>query len=266
MGSDPARARSGKAVSVGSSLLPDGMLSGWVRSATRCFAAVALLNLCSCGVGASCSTAPQIAPAIDAVALQGVELEMALDNVPIHGTAGQVVIMDPDHGKGGKVDLQVSMSQPLTVKAEGAKWDLAKGLVVFHGNVLATRAQVSLSCDTLEVSYTNPQRLERAVATGNVIVKNSQRVASGGKAVLDVDSGRLTLSGHPQVVEGPQRLTGRLITFFLDDERLECELCTLVVEGAAIDANARLPQSVPDTPEGSPAQLSAPQPGSEGEH
>jgi lipopolysaccharide export system protein LptA len=52
--------------------------------------------------------------------------------------------------------------------------------------------------------------------------------------VLTADDGKVVLTGDPRVSDGPNVLEGASITLYLDDERLECASCRLVVQGAAV--------------------------------
>jgi|WetSurMetagenome_2_1015567.scaffolds.fasta_scaffold461879_2 lipopolysaccharide transport protein LptA len=122
----------------------------------------------------------------------------------------------------------------LTVASARADWDLKAKKVVFDGNVVASRGPFTLSCDHLEVTYQRADRLEHASATGHVRVSREDLEALGERAILDVDSGRVELLGQPRIHQGSQSLAGNRILLWLDDERLECEGCSLVVEGEAV--------------------------------
>lgn len=167
------------------------------------------------GMGA-CAPDGMTTSATDAevVALQGVELV-----VPA-AVAGDVVPAAP---------------QPpaLLVRSGNAAWDLAARTVVFHGDVQAVRGDLTLTCDDLVVRYERPERLESAVATGHVSLLLGGRRLTATNATLDVATGRLDLTGSPVLEDGPQRLEGRRMVAWLDSDRLECEGCTLVVQGSA---------------------------------
>ena len=91
--------------------------------------------------------------------------------------------------------------------------------------------------------FDTPESLRSAVATGQVRVVHGERVATGDQAELDVPSGRLEILGAPTLREGARSLRGDRLVLFLDDERLECEACTLEI--AADDVEAAVPSSAP---------------------
>ena len=77
-------------------------------------------------------------------------------------------------------------------------------------------------------------RVDRAEATGGVEVTRGDRVATGAQAVLEAQTGEVRLTGQPVLSEGPNRMSGVAITLFLDEERVVCDGCRLVVEGKAV--------------------------------
>lgn len=123
---------------------------------------------------------------------------------------------------------------PLQVEAPRSDWDLRARVVRFSGGVVATRGPVRLTCASLEVHYLDAERVDRALAEGEVEVRHGERVATGQRAELHAADGRVVLTGQPQLVEGANTLRGQQITLYLDDERLQCQDCTLVVAGQAI--------------------------------
>jgi lipopolysaccharide export system protein LptA len=115
----------------------------------------------------------------------------------------------------------------LHVTAQRAAWDLAGRTVRFEGEVHGTRGDVTLTCATLEVWFTDPDALDRARASGGVQVHQGVREARADTALLDIPAGRIELAGSPWMREGGRRMAGERIVLLLDDERVECEACTL---------------------------------------
>jgi lipopolysaccharide transport protein LptA len=122
----------------------------------------------------------------------------------------------------------------LDVSADVATWDFKTKKVLFVGNVVAIRRDLVLSCERLEVAWKGGSRVESAQATGGVRIERGGLRASGERAHLDVNSGRLELGGSPELSQGAQALKGRVIVLFLDDERVECQGCALHVQEEAV--------------------------------
>jgi lipopolysaccharide export system protein LptA len=123
---------------------------------------------------------------------------------------------------------------PLTIEAPDSTWDLRDRTVRFTGGVRARRAQVELTCDELQVRYADAERVESALATGQVKVVHGQRTATSASALLTTADGSIVLTGDPQISDGPNLLSGQRITLYLDDERVRCEGCRLRVDGQAV--------------------------------
>lgn len=128
---------------------------------------------------------------------------------------------------------------PLEITAERSTWDLKARTARFTGAVSVVRGGVTMRCDTLDVRYADADRIDRVVASGNVLVRQGERTANAGTAELVGATGEITLTGTPRLAEGPNTLVGSRIVLWLDDERATCEgaggePCRLVVAGSAL--------------------------------
>jgi lipopolysaccharide export system protein LptA len=148
--------------------------------------------------------------------------------------------MDDDgSGRGVQARAEVPGPAPLIIASHRSTWSLRDGTMVFEGEVVATRGDVELACDRLEVQYRD-DRVDRAVATGEVRVLRGKQEARGSRALLTTTDGRVTLEGDPVLRDGARHLRGERIVLFLDDERVECEQCRV-----EISADAVLPEEGP---------------------
>lgn len=128
---------------------------------------------------------------------------------------------------------------PLEVRSERARWDLKAHTVLLEGQVRAVRGDVTLTCDRMDVRYTQVDRIQSVQATGNVVVTRGDRVLEAGRADLEVESGRLELTESPRLLEAGHRLEGRRVVMWLDQDRLECDACSLVFKGEAVAPGTR---------------------------
>lgn len=190
----------------------------------------AALALPGCGADAPAAIDDPSRPPVEAVVVTLGTGEAAIDV----SLAGAWVEDDGD-GHGVDAAATVPGPPPLTVTGRRSSWRLKDAVVVFEDDVRAVRGDVTMTCDRLEVTYRG-DKIERAHATGNVRVTRGERVARGATADLTVADGRVAIEGDPELAEGPNRMTGRRIVLFLDDERLECEgdPCRLEVKGDAV--------------------------------
>ncbi len=149
----------------------------------------------------------------DALRFRGVEVTVAEPQLMLDGVAGP-----PE----------------LVVTGDRSTWSLADEVVAFTGNVRATRGDVVLTAERLTLRYAGG-RLVDAHAEGAVRVERGARTATAERADLDAATGRIALQGRPELRDGPHRMTGDAMALWLDDDRMECERCRLVVDGAALD-------------------------------
>lgn len=174
----------------------------------------------------------------DGIAFEQVEMRRP-DGTLVQATQATAA---PD-GTGRAVDVKLSRpasgAPALEITAPRSTWDLKAQTAHFEGGVVVMRADVELRCAALDVAYASVDRLERAVASGAVEVRSGARRASGATAVLTTATGEIVLTGSPTVTEGANTMTGSTIRFLLDDERVECEDCRLVVDGAAVAPRPR---------------------------
>lgn len=180
-------------------------------------------------LGVACAAAPAPAPEVLTVQEAALTLEDGSTLRMAQAT------MDRDGvGQGTTVSATASGKPPLNIQAPSSEWDLRSHVAVFHGPVTATRADVTLTCETLTVTFAGARRVRTAEAAGSVVVLQGERRATGDRAVLDADTGEIVLTGSPRVAEGSNQLTGQKITLLLDGEKVRCDQCQLVVDGDAV--------------------------------
>jgi lipopolysaccharide export system protein LptA len=131
---------------------------------------------------------------------------------------------------------------PLEIDAPRTSWDFKARSAVFEGGVTAKRGEFTLTCDTLTVTFAaggKNDAVDLAIAEGNVTISRDQRTATGERAELHGETGEVVLTGNPTLVEGTNRLNGEVVRLYLDDERISCEKCHLVIDGSAIGPGSR---------------------------
>ncbi len=168
-------------------------------------------------------------PLPEQASLRGVELQLPGPGLLLKAAHAQADPTQPQQGQATDVVAQLGDGPGLSVESARASWDLKGQNVVFEDEVVAVRGAFTLRCARLEASFDSPEQLSRATASGDVSVTHGERVARGERAVLDVAAGQLELTGAPSLVEGGRSLRGERIVLYLDDERLECDRCTLEI-------------------------------------
>ncbi len=118
---------------------------------------------------------------------------------------------------------------PIHIKSDRMEVLDQSRTVIFTGHVIATKDSFILHSDKLKVYYEKAKAkgqgnetkraIKKIVALGHVRISKGRRVATGQKAVYEKSAEKITITGAAQVWEGPNRVRGDRITFFLNEDR-----------------------------------------------
>ncbi|MDD2365223.1 MAG: lipopolysaccharide transport periplasmic protein LptA [Desulfuromonadaceae bacterium] len=113
-------------------------------------------------------------------------------------------------------------SLPITVKSNEMSADNKGKTAVFVGRVVAKQADITIFSDKLIVNYSDQKGdVDKVEAQGNVRIIQLNRTGFADQAVYESRSGRIVLTGSPRVVSGGDSISGKIITYFVDDEKSE---------------------------------------------
>ncbi|AEA33535.1 lipopolysaccharide transport periplasmic protein LptA [Hippea maritima] len=92
-----------------------------------------------------------------------------------------------------------------------------KGLYIFEGGVVATRGDVRLTSDKMEV-YKDKKTgdIGKVVCIGHVVITKQDKKATGDKAIYTASDSKVVLIGHAKVVSGKNNITSDRIIYYLD--------------------------------------------------
>lgn len=109
---------------------------------------------------------------------------------------------------------------PITVKSNEMTADNKGKTAIFSGKVVAKQGDITIFSDKLVVSYAdNNNEVEKVEAFGTVRIVQQNRTGFADQAVYDSRNGRIVLTGTPRVVQGRDSISGKVITYFVDDDR-----------------------------------------------
>lgn len=109
---------------------------------------------------------------------------------------------------------------PITVKSNEMNADNKGKTAVFIGKVVAKQGDVTIFSDKLVVSYAEKGGdVEKVEAFGNVRIIQLNRTGFSDQAVYDTRIGRIVMTGSPRVVQNGDSVTGKVITYYVDDEK-----------------------------------------------
>lgn len=135
----------------------------------------------------------------------------------------------------GSVPRKGNSTQPITVKSNELTADNKGKTAIFTGKVVARQGDVTIFTDKLIVNYAeNGGEVDKVEAIGNVRIVQADRTGISSHALYESRDGRITLTGtpDPKVMQGGDSVTGRVITYYVDDDK------SLVTGGG--DPNARV--------------------------
>jgi len=111
-------------------------------------------------------------------------------------------------------------SLPITVKSNEMNADNVGKTAVFSGKVVAKQGDVTIFSDKLVVSYADKGGdVEKIEAFGNVRIIQLNRTGFSDQAVYETSTGRIVMTGSPRVLQGDDRISGKVITYYVDDEK-----------------------------------------------
>lgn len=100
--------------------------------------------------------------------------------------------------------------------------------VVVSGNVVVTQAGMTLNAARMTVAYNNQPgggtgtdgiQINRIDASGNVVVNKADQTARGNVAIYDLNSKLITMLGNVSLTQGANKLTGGRLVMDLNSGR-----------------------------------------------
>ncbi len=111
---------------------------------------------------------------------------------------------------------------PITVKSNEMTADNKGKTAIFSGKVVAKQGDITIFSDKLVVSYADKNsEVEKVEAFGNVRIIQLNRTGFADQAIYDNRNGRIILTGNPRVVQGSDSISGKVITYYVDDDKSE---------------------------------------------
>ena len=118
---------------------------------------------------------------------------------------------------------------PISVDAQSMELQSKERLVIFTGEVTATKGEMTINADRLEVRSTEDQRIKQVSAKGNVRLRKGEIAAVAGAADYNLETDVAVLSGEPKVWRGRDAFSGEKISINFTDERISVERASAVL-------------------------------------
>jgi len=136
--------------------------------------------------------------------------------------------------RGAENKPKAGEDQPIQIVSDRLEAYNEKKLVVFSGNAVATRGDMTIKSDRLLLYYRKGladsektesreigkgKDLEKVEAEGNVTILQGERIVTGDNAVFYQDTQRIVITGSPVLQEGKNIIQGGRVVIFLDENR-----------------------------------------------
>jgi lipopolysaccharide export system protein LptA len=144
---------------------------------------------------------------------------------PARSGAGDPAKSEKPASDGFLGDLPMSSSdEPILVESRELEFDYQKNQVFYRGEVKAKQGDVTIDCDELVVFFDRADDVRKAelraiVASGNVVITQGERRATGGRAVFNQVNRQIALLENPVLREGKNEVRGDRLTVYLDEGR-----------------------------------------------
>ncbi|MBP7342061.1 MAG: lipopolysaccharide transport periplasmic protein LptA [Smithellaceae bacterium] len=131
-------------------------------------------------------------------------------------------------------------SGPIEIVSDRMEAFQEKHTIVFSGNAVATRGDITLKTDRLAIFYkpSGPAKektgrpdaavagdLERIELKGNVVITQNDLSATGEEAVYHAQDAKVIMTGNPVLKQGKNLIKGCRVVIFIDENRGRVEQC-----------------------------------------
>jgi len=114
--------------------------------------------------------------------------------------------------------------KPIDIVSDSMEGMEKERYVIFKGNVVARQGDLFIYCDTIEAFMDEKtNEIERAHAKGNVKIVKRERTSTCKEAIFDNKKGIITLKGDVTVFSGQDKLTGDIVTYYINEEKVVVE-------------------------------------------
>jgi len=113
-------------------------------------------------------------------------------------------------------------NEPIKVKSDQLITDNNLKIATFTGNVAARQGDITIYSDKMVISYSDEQGgISTAEVFGNVRIIQGERRALADHGIYNAESATIVLDGNPKVFQKSDTISGRIITYYLDQDKSE---------------------------------------------
>ena len=113
-------------------------------------------------------------------------------------------------------------SEPIKIKSDQLIADNNRKMATFTGNVSARQGDLTIHADKMVIYYADEEGgISTAEVFGNVRIIQGDRRAQSDHGMYDAKRSMIILDGNPKVLQNNDTISGKVITYYLDQEKSE---------------------------------------------
>jgi len=113
---------------------------------------------------------------------------------------------------------------PVDIQSRQMSVNFQKHEIVFHGDVMVTQADFSLTAQQVTAVFGDTaEDIRQIMARGDVTIRKADKVARGQEAVYDRPEAVIVLRGNPHLEQGRNFIQGEVIRVYLNDDRMDIQ-------------------------------------------
>jgi lipopolysaccharide export system protein LptA len=122
--------------------------------------------------------------------------------------------------------------EPINIEADRMISQEEKNSVVFMGNVDASQGKVTIRTDEMTIYYkpngpkkakSQAQKVDKMICVGKVKVTQEDWLGTGDRMDYFADARKVILKGNAKAWRGQNMVSGKSITYYLDEKRSEVD-------------------------------------------
>jgi lipopolysaccharide transport protein LptA len=117
-------------------------------------------------------------------------------------------------------EKKLKSSDWLRIQSSKGEFFTEKQEAIFVGKVISQMPKLGLKSDKLEVNMGEEESIR---ASGNVSLKRKDTTGKAEVVYMEMDSNKIILEGQAEVISRNNLITGKRITLYSDEERIEVE-------------------------------------------
>ena len=139
--------------------------------------------------------------------------------------APQIVLAKSGVNEGKEDSLSFfDETKPIDIVSDTMEGFDKEKYVVFKGSVVARQEDLYIFSDMVEAHMNEASNeIEKAYAKGNVKLVKKERTATCNEATFDNKKGEIILKGNVIVYSGQDKLTGDVVTYYVNEDRVVVE-------------------------------------------